>query len=248
MRLQVQAGFAFSALLIATISNAQTSQQPLSLRQRLQHPVSVQKPQAATPAPAPQQPLQQVAPPAASLLDQPAQPAHVTFTSGKLAIEANNSSLSGVLHEIATRTGMKLDAIPGDQRIFGSYGPAAPREVLSALLDGGGYNVLMVGALANGAPRELTLTQRSQASMPGAQPNAVVRPINNNSNNDDDNDDPAADQPPEQQPPPRPETNSPEPAQQQPPNAGQPGAVKSPQQILQELQQMHQQQLQGNPQ
>jgi hypothetical protein len=245
MQFHAKAGVALSALLFATISNAQTpaSQQQLSLRQRLQQPATALNPQPATPAPSAPQP-QQVSQPAGSLLDQPAQPAKVTFSNGKLAVQANNSSLAEILHEISQETGTKVNPVPGDHRIFGDYGPGAPKEILSALLDGFGYNMLMVGALENGAPRELTLTQRSQTSMAQAQPNPIARQA---SNNDDDSDDSSADQQPaEPVPPPRPETNMPPDANQQQPANGQPGAVKSPQQLLQELQQMHQQQQQQN--
>ena len=63
----------------------------------------------------------------------------------KTLVNADNSALSGILHDISAKTGMTVDGLSRDQRIFGSYGPSA-REVLSALLDGLGYNVMMAGA------------------------------------------------------------------------------------------------------
>ena len=62
---------------------------------------------------------------------------------------------------------MRLDGLGGDERVFGSFGPGAPREVLTALLNGTSYNVMMVGDLPNGAPRELLLTSRAAG---GASP------------------------------------------------------------------------------
>ena len=48
-----------------------------------------------------------------------------------------------------------------DERIFGTYGPGPARDVLSQLLDGSGYNVLMVGDRGAGTPRRIVLTIRS---------------------------------------------------------------------------------------
>jgi len=186
-----------------------------------------------------------------SLLDQPANPAQIQVDTGKLSVKADNSTLSGILHDISAKTGMTVDGLSRDQRIFGNYGPASPREVLSALLDGLGYNVLMVGALDNGAPRQLVLTPRTGASA-AASGNRQM-PVTRQNNNGDDDDDSTPDQPDNTPQPPRPEPNPPE-ANQQPeqtPPANQPGQVRTPQQMLQELQQMRQlqqQQQQANPQ
>ncbi len=103
---------------------------------------------------------------APSLLDQPAQPAKVSLDAGHLAIQANNSNLSDILRQVSTASGMTVDGLGQDdrsQRIFGSYGPGDPHTVLSALLDGSGYNVMMLGETATGTPRQLTLTPRGAA-------------------------------------------------------------------------------------
>ena len=47
---------------------------------------------------------------------------------------------------------------PG-QRIFGTYGPGPARDVLSQLLDGTNYDVLMVGDQGQGTPRQVVLTR-----------------------------------------------------------------------------------------
>ncbi|MGA9720541.1 MAG: hypothetical protein WBQ79_19840 [Acidobacteriaceae bacterium] len=113
-------------------------------------------PPPATPAP----PVPTVAP---SLFEQPPSPATVTADHNELTVKADNSSLAQILHQVSSKTGMQLDGLGGDERVFGSFGPAAPREVLTALLDGTSYNVVMVGDLPNGAPRELLLTRRGGA-------------------------------------------------------------------------------------
>jgi len=246
MRLRAQAGFLLFAVVTATITEAQNataSQQPRQ-RQQLHENATGAKPPAGITQPL--MPSREVPQVASSLLDQPAKPAQVQLNAGKLSVNADNSTLSGILHDISAKTGMTVDGLSRDQRIFGSYGPAAPREVLSALLDGLGYNVMMVGALENGAPRALTLAPRTGGGAATGN-RATTMPRQNNNNDDED------DSPPEQQDtpqPPRPEPNPPEanqpPEQQQPP--ANPGQIKTPQQMLQELQQMRQQQLQQQQQ
>jgi hypothetical protein len=244
MQFRTQAGFVFFAVVVAATTEAQNAP-----RQR--PPIHGNPAGVVSSTASPQQSVASASEPtaASSLLDQPAKPAQVGLDSGKLSVKADNSALSDILKNISAKTGMAVDGLSHDQRIFGTYGPAAPREVLSALLDGLGYNVMMVGALDNGAPRELTLTLRTTGnSVSGNSQAPKVRQDNSNSNSDDE--DEVA---PEQQDtpiPPRPEAtyspeqNQPPDQQQSPANQGQPGQVKTPQQMLQELQQMRQQQIQ----
>jgi hypothetical protein len=112
---------------------------------------------------------------APNLLEQPATPATVTARTNELMVKADNSSLSQILHQVSSVTGMKLDGLGGDERVFGSFGPGAPREVLTALLNGTSYNVILIGELPNGAPRELLLSTRGAGGAPPptqANPNA----------------------------------------------------------------------------
>jgi len=177
---------------------------------------------------------------APSLLDKPALPAKVTFSAGQLSVDADNSSLIEILHQLAATSGMSVDGINQDQRIFGSYGPGNPRDILSSLLDGAGYNVLMVGSTADGAPRQLILTQRSNVRVTQAANNAQPQP----SDDDDDAPVPMNNYPPAGAVPAQRVLT---PVPQQNPN----GPVRTPQQMLQELQQMRErqmQQVQQNPQ
>ena len=174
---------------------------------------------------------------ASPVLGTPAEPAHVSLTGGKLSIQAKNSSLSDILHQLAKDTGMSIDGLTKDQRIFGVYGPADPREVLSELLDGAGYNVLMLGSTDSGAPRELQLSMRSNTPLPAGQPTTVAQ-----QQDDDQEETPAPmNYPPAGEVTPR--------APMVPPNQTPPnGGVKTPQQLLQELQRMRQQQQQQQQQ
>lgn len=169
---------------------------------------------------------------ASPVLDTPAEPAHISLNGGKLSIEAKNSSLTDILHQLGKEAGISIDGLTKDQRIFGIYGPGDPREVLSELLDGAGYNVLMLGSTESGAPRELHLSARSNTPIPAGQ--AVAQ-----QQQDDDQDEapPPVNYPPAGEVAPR--------APIAPPNSVSPnGGVKTPQQLLQELEQMRRQQQQ----
>lgn len=91
-------------------------------------------------------------------------PATVTWDSHGLCIEASNSSLAQILEDVSTATGTKVEGFDADQRIFGVYGPGPARDVLSQLLQGSGYNVLLVGDQGQGTPREIVLSGRHAGS------------------------------------------------------------------------------------
>jgi hypothetical protein len=199
-------------------------QQPPGLRQ--QHPAPPAQAQAIT----------QPVPP--SLLDKPPQPAKIDLAPGQLSIHADNSSLIDIMHKLTADAGMTIDGLNKDQRVFGSYGPGDPQEVISELLDGTGYNVVMVGRTDVGTPKQVTLTPRA-GGVPngpaGIQPQAM-----NQISQDDDVDD---------EPQPQPLVANPvEQSPQQIPPQQPAGGVRTPQQMLQELQQMRQQQLQQQSQ
>ena len=97
--------------------------------------------------------------------DAAARPAAIKLRDGKLTIEANNSDLGQILQNLASVSGMTINGLNKGPRVFGVYGPGNSREVLSDLLVGSGYNFIMVGDGALGAPRELLLTpQNNNAS------------------------------------------------------------------------------------
>ena len=75
--------------------------------------------------PVPEPPPQPTVAP--SLLQEPAAPATVTANNNELTVKAHNSSLSQILHQVSSATGMKLDGLGGDERVFGSFGPGAPQ-------------------------------------------------------------------------------------------------------------------------
>jgi hypothetical protein len=163
------------------------------------------------------------APEATSLLQQPAKEAQISFVKDQLSIKAENASLTAILHQFSAKSGMTIEGLGGDERVFGTFGPGAPRDVLADLLHGTSYNLVLLGSLDNGAPRQLILSPAAHtgAVVSSPTPQAV-----------------AEDNEPEQEPPP-----PPEPPQQQPTDANQqqnPNGVKTPQQLFEQLQRMRQ--------
>ncbi len=185
--------------------------------------------------------MQQTAPPGAPAPDpetpkwpanQQAAQATVTWDSHGLTVQASNSSLQQILKDISTATGTTVDGVSHDDRVFGQYGPGQARDVLSDLLQGAGYNVIMVGDQGKGVPRQILLSMR-RAAGDQTDPNHAA-----GANNDDDsNDNEPDDQPVQPQQPVRPSF----------PNGG----PRTPQQMMQERQerlQQLQQQRQNQPQ
>lgn len=162
-------------------------------------------------------------------------PATVEWQNNTLRVVALNSSLQQILTDVAAKTGTTVDGLGGDQRIFGTFGPAKAREVLAQLLQGSGLNIVMVGDQGNGVPRQLLLSQRNHAGGPGNPMPAMARPAQPEPD-DDDNNDAVMDTQPEPPPMPTPQ-NAPG---NQPPN-------RTPQEMMQEMQ-MRQQQMQQNQQ
>jgi len=209
-------------------------------------PTSPGIPPAATPQPgtATNAGTPQVAPPIApgvsaapllppSLQDKPAQVARVTLSGGSLSVEANNSSLSQILDQLESSSGMTVDGLgQKDQRVFGIYGPGNPRDILSSLLDGAGYNFLMVGTTEKGTPREIVLTARSNVPLSTAQNNA-----------------PSAPDAEDEEPPPNnyPAEDATPPAHMPPPTTPNGQQPRSPAEMLQEMQRIRQQQQQQQP-
>jgi hypothetical protein len=157
------------------------------------------------------------------MLQQPAKEAQIDFANDSLSIRADNSSLAAILHQIASSSGMKVEGLGGDERVFGNFGPGAPRDVLANLLDGTAYNLVLLGDLNNGAPRELILTPATRSGSPAPSPAPQANA--DEANNEQD----AADVPPSppEAPPPPPGTSP-----QTPPG------VRTPQQLFEQLQRM----------
>jgi len=244
------AGLLLLALLsLGVASSAQTVPSRRS-QKKSSKPVQVQ------PAPEPQP----VPPPPPPTLEQmPANPPHVTFQNGQLTILAPNYTLGDILQAVHTKTGADID-VPGNatERVVGRLGPGPARDVMASLLNGTHFNYVMLGSVSNPNGLErVVLTPRTAAPGGSASPQGVAeqptvyvsnpplqgtvqgppqqQPTADSAEGVEDSegateDDNAADQP-EDQP-------------QNPPQPNVPGGVKTPEQLLQELQRQQRQQQQ----
>ncbi|HME57897.1 MAG TPA: hypothetical protein VKF63_06130 [Terracidiphilus sp.] len=118
-------------------------------------------------------------------------PATVTWDSQGLRIDATNSSLAQILADVSTATGATVEGFDTDQRVFGVYGPGPARDVLSQLLQGSGYNVILVGDQGQGTPRLIVLSLR-HAGTTTAAANSTPAPANDEDSDTEEQPQPAA--------------------------------------------------------
>jgi hypothetical protein len=103
-------------------------------------------------------------PTAPTMRDIDEQPANVQYADGQIAVLAENSSLSEIIRDVARRAGMAVKGSVVDERVFGTYGPAAPADVLTQLLKGTGSNMVVLAGVSH-VP-ELILTPRQGGPTP----------------------------------------------------------------------------------
>ena len=104
----------------------------------------------------------------------PPAPAEIVLRNGLLSINANNSDLEQILRSVAQASGMLISGSAESTRVFGVYGPQDPANVLTELLSGTGFNIMMVGRTQMGTPRELLLTPKRGAPSPPAVTPGIV--------------------------------------------------------------------------
>jgi hypothetical protein len=215
-----------SIFMLNTVSAAQEVQQP--------QPQPVHKRAAkAAKKPAPDPPPAPAPPPLPPTLEQlPALPPQVKYSRGQLTIVAENSTLSDILRAVRTQTGAVVEVPPNaTERVVTHLGPGPAREVLAALLNGSHFNYVMMGSATHpDSVERLILTSKSGIVPPRG---AAEAPVQNPEVQMDDPGTPGQDiseQPVDQQP-----ENA---AEDQQPNAQQ--QVKTPEQLLRELQQQQQ--------
>jgi len=229
-----------AAVACATVSlSAQTPAKPVPEKApRATHPARKHAHTAIRPVAAePVKPVPPPQPPAPPLPNsEPAQPATVKLDHGQLTVEANNSDLDQILSRVASISGTDIEGLKQTTRVFGVYGPGNPRDVLSDLLSGMGYNFVMVGDLADGSPREVVLTQGGGPLPEPTQARGNPMP------------------PPDEEPAEEPIQYGPGAIQHVPPNMQPEDNIQRQQENLQRLEQMRQQmqqqqeQQQDNPQ
>jgi hypothetical protein len=213
-------------------------------------PRHAQKPaQITTQAPAPAPPIPSV--PAR----ESAVPPQVSYENGQLLIDAKNSTLRDILAAVEKNTGATFDISSGDtsERVVGRLGPGPARDVMTDLLNGSHFNYVMLSPANDpSALSRVVLTARgSVPPQAGGQneppqfpqqfqpqpgmPNSVAAQVqpqdpnapDANQDNADNTDDANADNPDQAE-------------EAQPDQSAQQEGVKTPEQLLQDLQRQQQ--------
>jgi hypothetical protein len=204
------------------------------------HKIKKQQPLPPLPSgtrgPVPQVPLDAI----------PAVAPQVSYQNGMLTIVAPNSTLGDILRGVRKNTAADID-IPSNasERVATRLGPGPAREVVAELLNGSHFNYVLLGSPENASVlvRVVLVAKTPDAPAPAIQA-ANGAPPQPAANAADAPETEVAEEPAEEPPPDQGTAD----AEQQPPSPDQPG-VKTPQQMLQEMQQrqlqMQQQQQQG---
>jgi hypothetical protein len=185
--------------------------------------------------------------PQLTLSQMPALPPSVEFHGQQLTIVAQNSSLGDILRAVRNQTGASVD-IPSNanERVVGHFGPGPAREVLASLLEGVNFNYIVLGSPSDPqAVARVILTPKptgpaATGSHVAYTPPPTPQPEPQAEEPAEDNSEPdtaaAAPAQPEEG---AADANNGQPANGQAPN-GQP-AIRTPEQLLQELQRQQQQ-------
>ncbi len=201
--------------------------------------------------------------PPLTLEQEPTAAPQVSYHNDQLTIVARNSTLADVLRAVHSQTGASVD-VPSNatERVVGHFGPGPARDVLASLLNGSAYNYVLVGSASN--PNLLDHAVLISQSRGGEAPIAAAEPgdqgpppqpgpgqIDPEAN---DSLEGLADSGEDAQ---QPEIEQPQQAEGQPEGQpadqqgfqfnGQPPGVRSPQQMLQDLQRQQQLQQSGQP-
>lgn len=207
------------SLPIAGRADTQTAHRVHSKKKTLPPPLP-----SGTQGPVPQVPLDAI----------PAVAPQVTYEEGLLTIVAPNSTLGDILRSVRKHTSAEIEVpATANERVVTRLGPAPAREVMAELLNGSRFNYILLGSPADAnALVRVVLVAKTPDTPPGqpvqAENGAVPAPVPNaaavaeaetaEENTDDNADQSAAE------------------AEQPVAPPDQPG-VKTPQQLLQEMQQ-----------
>jgi hypothetical protein len=208
------------------------------------HRKAAKKPQLPTLPSGPQGPVPQI-----SLDIMQAVAPHVTFQDGQLTIVAPNSTLGDILRAVRKLTGAEME-IPANatERVVTNLGPGPAPFVVAALLNGSHFNYVLLGAPSDAntltrvvlvaksgpdtTPAPSAQTPLANAVSPPQPIVAETAPETADADAADDAEDNA-------------DQNAAETEQQPAPGTPADTAVKTPQQLLQEMQQRQLQMQQG---
>ena len=228
-------------VLLAALGVAQAQTRPVFPAPRPTPAGNVAQPQVSSPqnggASAPASGIPQQSQPLPGTAG-PAVPPVVTYRDGLLTVQAMNSSLSSVLSAIRSKAGIEFEGAENvSERVAISLGPAPEGEVLSAILAGSRYDFVAIGRADSPAiVQRVILTVKNKTG--GAQEaQAQPRPANGQEGEEDETPDETVNAGDPQDTPVQPVPVPQQPQAQTPPQ----GQPKSPEQLLQELQEMRRQ-------
>ena len=227
----------------------QAARPPFPGQRPVQPPVTVpqadrpQVPGATGTAPAGSQPQQPVSRPANSAIG-PAVPPVVTYRDGLLTVQALNSELRSVVTAIRGKTGIEFEGAENiSERVAISLGPAPAGDVLAAIFAGSNYDFVALGRPDSPSiVQRVILSVKTKPGAPAAQ--AQPRPVQQGEGEEEETPDEQVNACDPQDTPVQP----PQIPQQQPPQAENQQQPKTPEQLLQELQQMQNQKAPPDPQ
>jgi hypothetical protein len=186
----------------------------------------------------------------------------VDYQNGQLTINAPNSTLGDILRAVRKQTGADIDVPEARERVVTHLGPGPARQVIAELLNGSRFNYVLLGSPAdNTVLTRIVLVAKTPEAAGGANPAmqqqaAVHAPgvgVSATPEAQDQSTDPSETDTPEEN---AAEETTPEPpAPEADQSNGDQNGVKTPQQLLQEMQQrqmqmqqqMQQQQQNGQP-
>lgn len=122
-------------LSLALADTGHATQQPAAHK----HPPKQAQPVAVAPPLPP--------PPPPTLEQMPARAPKVSYINGLLTIVAENSTLADILRAVRTQTGASVEIPPNaTERVVTHLGPGLTRDVLASLLNGSHFNYVMLGS------------------------------------------------------------------------------------------------------
>ena len=241
-------GFKFAALVVAGVLCLSA----LSVSDTSHKTRKPAKKQPPAPLPSgPQGPIPQV-----PLDSVPASQPQVSYQNGQLSIVAPNSTLGDILRAVRKQTAAEMD-IPTNatERVATHLGPGPAREVMAELLNGSRFNYVLLGSQSDAnLLTRVVLVAKSGSDTPGPNPQPGQPGLNQPPNTTLPQDAVNVQAEPEQQDAAdeTAEENQDQANEVEQPAPPEPPGIKTPQQLLQEMQQrqlqmQQQQQPQGQP-
>ena len=179
-------------------------------------------------------------------------PPQVTYENNQLTIDAPNSTLGDILRAVRKLTGAEIEVPPAPERVVTHLGPGLARDVVAELLNGSRFNYVLLGSptdtsaltrvvlVAKTGSQEVAPNPMPTPTAYAAQPNpaaeADAAPEGNEADASDDSNNNADDN-----------ADQPSAEAEQPASPEQTPGVKTPQQMLQEMQQRQMQMQQQQP-